>query len=193
MRSPFFEINSDPFYYPSDNNEDRGNKLDSESKVQERAAEDVSVESRSVQAFYCDLCECKSRKIETVRNHMKKKQERAVFVCGHCLTSTHRSGAAQSAPERWVNLRLWRSECRTHTPVGGSPTAHGRWEPLLCGQGGISLEYQTYTSAYLFDTLVSGLAQGREQALPPPTAWTPTKILSPNIRYFVAILRFVGI
>ena len=37
------------------------------------------------------------------------------------------------------------------------------------------------------------LAQGREQALPPPTAWTPTKILSPNIRYFVAILRFVGI
>ena len=73
MRSPFFEINSDPFYYPSDNNEDRENKLDSESKVQERAAEDVSVESRPVQAFYCDLCECKSRKIETVRNHMKKK------------------------------------------------------------------------------------------------------------------------
>ena len=84
MRSPFFEINSDPFYYPSDNNEDRENKLDSESKVQERAAEDVSVESRSVQVFYCDLCECKSRKIETVRNHMKKKQEGAVFVCGHC-------------------------------------------------------------------------------------------------------------
>ena len=51
-----FEINSDPFYYPSDNNEDRENKLDSESKVQERAAEDVSVESRPVQVFYCDLC-----------------------------------------------------------------------------------------------------------------------------------------
>ena len=51
LRSPFFEINSDPFYYPSDNNEDRENKLDSESKVQERAAEDVSVESRPVQAF----------------------------------------------------------------------------------------------------------------------------------------------
>ena len=84
LRSPFFEINSDPFYYPSDNNEDMENKLDSESKVQERAAEDVSVESRPVQAFYCDLCDCKSRKFETVRNHMKKKQEGAVFVCGHC-------------------------------------------------------------------------------------------------------------
>ena len=46
-----FEINSDPFYYPSDNNEDMESKLDSESKVQERAAEDVSVESRPVQAF----------------------------------------------------------------------------------------------------------------------------------------------
>ena len=31
-----------------------------------------------------DLCECKSRNIETVRNHMKKKQEGAVFVCGYC-------------------------------------------------------------------------------------------------------------
>ena len=69
MRCPFFEINSDPFYYPSDNNEDRENKLDSESKVQKRAAEDVSVKSRPVQAFYCDLCECKSRKIETEKSH----------------------------------------------------------------------------------------------------------------------------
>ena len=84
VEESFFEINPDPFYHPSDNNEDRENKLDSESKVQERAAEDVSVESRPVQAFYCDLCECKSQKIETVRNHMKKKQEGAVFVCGHC-------------------------------------------------------------------------------------------------------------
>ena len=64
-----FEINSDPFYYPSDNNEDRENKLDSESKVQERAAEDVSVESRPVQAFYCNLCECKSRKIDCEKSH----------------------------------------------------------------------------------------------------------------------------
>ena len=28
------------------------------------------------------------------------------------------------------------------------------------GQGSISLEYQTYTSAYLFDTLVTGLTEG---------------------------------
>ena len=92
---------------------------------------------------------------------MKKKHEGAVFVCGHCLTSTHWSGAVPSAPDRWADLRLWRSECRTHPLVGGSPTTHGRWEPLHGGQGGISLEYQTYTSAYLFDTQVSGL--------PPPT------------------------
>ena len=89
---------------------------------------------------------------------MKKKHEGAVFVCGHCLTSTHWSGAVPSAPDRWADLRLWRSECRTHPLVGGSPTTHGRWEPLHGGQGGISLEYQTYTSAYLFDTLVTGKA-----------------------------------
>ena len=34
----------------------------------------------------------------------------------------------------------------------GPPTVHGR-----CGQGSISLEYQTCTSAYLFDTLVTGM------------------------------------
>ena len=61
MEESFFEINPDPIYCPSDDNEDRENKLDSESKVY--AAEDVSVESRPVQAFYCDLCDCKSRKI----------------------------------------------------------------------------------------------------------------------------------
>ena len=31
-------------------------------------------------------------------------------------------------------------------------------EPLQGGQGSISLEYQTYTSAHLFDTLVTGMA-----------------------------------
>ena len=81
----FFEINPDPFDYPNDNKEERENKLDSESKVQERAAEEVKVESRPVQTFYCDLCEYKSRKIETVRKHMKKKHEGAVFVCGLCV------------------------------------------------------------------------------------------------------------
>ena len=54
---------------------------------------------------------------------------------------------------------LWQSEYRTHPPLGGSPTARGRWEPLHGGQGSISLEYQTYTSAYLFDTLATGLMQ----------------------------------
>ena len=45
-------------------------------------------------------------------------------------------------------------------PLGGTPTAHRRWEPLHSGQGSIYLEYQTYTSAYLFDTLVTGLTEG---------------------------------
>ena len=61
VEESFFEINPDPFDNPSDNNEDREKKLDYESKVQERATEDVSVESRPLQAFYCDLCEYKSR------------------------------------------------------------------------------------------------------------------------------------
>ena len=35
----------------------------------------------------------------------------------------------------------------------GAPTARERW----VGQGSISLEYQTYTSAHLLDTLVTGM------------------------------------
>ena len=37
------------------------------------------------------------------------------------------------------------------------PTAHERWVLLHGGQGSISLEYQTYTSAHPFDTLVAGM------------------------------------
>ena len=37
------------------------------------------------------------------------------------------------------------------------PTAHKQWVLLHGGQGSISLEYQTYTSAHPFYTLVSGL------------------------------------
>ena len=85
MEESFFEINPDSFDYPSAAKEERENKLDPDSKVQEHAAEDVGVESRPLQTFYCDLCEYKSRKIETVRKHMKKKHEGAVFVCGHCV------------------------------------------------------------------------------------------------------------
>ena len=47
----------------------------------------------------------------------------------------------------------------TLTHHSGAPTAHGRWEPLHGGQGSISLEYQTCTSPYPFDTLVTGLTQ----------------------------------
>ena len=81
------------------------------------------------------------------------------FVRFSCLISTHHLGASKSAPERWVDL-LWRSDYRTHPPLGGTPTAHRRWEPLHGGPGSISLEYQTYTSAYPFDTLVTGLSKG---------------------------------
>ena len=69
IEESFFEINPDPFDYPSAAKEEGENKLDSESKLQERAAEEVKVESRPVQVFYCDLCECKSRKFETEKSH----------------------------------------------------------------------------------------------------------------------------
>ena len=42
-----------------------------------------------------------------------------------------------------------------------SPTA--RWEPLHGGQGSISLEYQPYTSAHLFDTQVTRMGGGGEE------------------------------
>ena len=45
-----------------------------------------------------------------------------------------------TAPEWWVDLLQW----RTHSPTV---------------QGSISLEYQTCTSPYPFDTLVTGLGQ----------------------------------
>ena len=39
----------------------------------------------------------------------------------------------------------------------GAPTARERW--VHGGQGSISLEYQTYTSAHPFVSLVTGLVQ----------------------------------
>ena len=44
------------------------------------------------------------------------------------------------------------------SPTGREPpTAHEQWVLLHGGQGGTSLEYQTYTSAHPFDTIVAGL------------------------------------
>ena len=44
------------------------------------------------------------------------------------------------------------------SPTGREPpTAHEQWVLLHGGQGGTSLEYQTYTSAHPFGTLVAGL------------------------------------
>ena len=44
------------------------------------------------------------------------------------------------------------------------PTAHERWVLLHGGQSSISLEYQTYTSAHLFDTLVIVVTTGIKQS-----------------------------
>ena len=47
------------------------------------------------------------------------------------------------------------------SPTGREPpTAHEQWVLLHGGQGGTSLEYQTYTSAHPFDTIVAGLPGG---------------------------------
>ena len=56
-----------------------------------------------------------------------------------------------------MDFLLSQLEYQAHPLLGGTPTAYGQWEPLHGGQGTISLEYQTYTSANLFDTLVTGL------------------------------------
>ena len=62
------------------------------------------------------------------------------------LTPAHRAGAPP-ARGRWVAPPRW---------VSASATAAG--PPTVQGQGSISLEYQTCTSPYPFDTLVTGLS-----------------------------------
>ena len=49
---------------------------------------------------------------------------------------------------------------RPHSPtVREGPTPYTGWAHLQGGQRSVSLEYQTCTSAYLFDTLVTGKGQ----------------------------------
>ena len=49
---------------------------------------------------------------------------------------------------------------RPHSPtVRVGPTPYKGWAHLQGGQRSVSLEYQTCTSAYLFDTLVTGKAK----------------------------------
>ena len=74
-------------------------------------------------------------------------------------TPAHRAGAPTPCG-RWADLPQWRADNQTHPPCGSTPIAHERWVLLHGGQSSISLEYQTYTSAYLFDTLVTGLTEG---------------------------------
>ena len=62
-----------------------------------------------------------------------------------------------SAPEQLVESLLCRSDNWTHSPLGGSPNT------LRSGQRSISLEYQPYTSAHLFDTQVTGMGGGGEE------------------------------
>ena len=75
------------------------------------------------------------------------------------LTPAHSAGAHTArglcvAPGRWVGAELTAAGPPT---AQGTPTVHGLWEALRCGQGLISLEYQTCTSTYPFDTLVTGM------------------------------------
>ena len=78
--------------------------------------------------------------------------------CGRTIWLTHRAEAVWSAPARWVDLPQWRADNQTHPPCGSHPPlTSGGWLPHG-GQGSISLEYQTYNSAHLYDTLVTGMA-----------------------------------
>ena len=73
----------------------------------------------------------------------------------------HRAGPP-TGRGRWVAPARWVSASAT---AAGPPTTQGQWkvpliggwEPLHGGQGSISLEYQTCTSPYPFDTLVTGM------------------------------------
>ena len=63
-------------------------------------------------------------------------------------------GRAAIPPARWVDLVM----LRLHSPtVRAGPTPYTGWARLQGGQRSVSLEYQTCTSAYLFDTLVTGV------------------------------------
>ena len=62
-------------------------------------------------------------------------------------------GWAAIPPARWADLPM----LRPHSPtVRVGPTPYKGWAHLQGGQRSVSLEYQTCTSAYLFDTLVTG-------------------------------------
>ena len=55
---------------------------------------------------------------------------------------------------------------RPHSPtVREGPTPYTGWAHLQGGQRSVSLEYQTCTSAYLFDTLVTGKPDGANKLL----------------------------
>ena len=62
-------------------------------------------------------------------------------------------GRAAIQPAQWAGLAM----LRPHSPtVRAGPTPYTGWARLQGGQRSVSLEYQTCTSAYLFDTLVTG-------------------------------------
>ena len=79
---------------------------------------------------------------------------------------------SRKCPAQWVDLLQW----GTHSPtVRGTPTVHGLWEALRCGQGSISLEYQTYNSPHPFDTFVTGMPH------PAPPRWKNLRPRNPDL------------
>ena len=104
--------------------------------------------------------------------------------CGRTIWLTHRARAVWSAPP--VAIRM------ADSPTGREPpTAHEQWVLLHGGQGGTSLEYQTYTSAHPFDTIVAGLSPvveplpPAEFAHPTSNSWTRALLLPPCIRKYL--------
>ena len=90
------------------------------------------------------------------------------------------------APERWVSLIFQiATEAGPPTARGHFYAAPGRWEPLQGGHGSISLEYQTYTSAYLFDTLVTGFPH-------PPSTGNALKLLAGSWNDYGTGLQLLG-
>ena len=51
-------------------------------------------------------------------------------------------GALQTARARWVDLRLWRSECRAHPPGGSHPLLTSGGCSCTVGRGGFPHRYK---------------------------------------------------
>ena len=94
-------------------------------------------------------------------------------------------GQAAIPPARGVNLVMLRPHSH---PVRAGPTPYTGGARLQGVQRSVSLEYQTSTSAYLFDTLVTGMAWSAR------LVWWPLLMcIRPNIIIIIVVVISIDI